>query len=385
MLLVGIGLVSIIALLTAGSASPAPLMKGLGSSASAAEPRELVDRNGTVQVPSFDIPLSRYMSREARKAFIEAHTIRRRLGARNGLPPIADVRKADDKARLPALARMRILYPVIITDRSIANVHTRVVMPKNGVSPNNRHRVLLNLHGGGFFMGENAEAMLESVPVSATAAIKVITVDYRQGPEYRYPAATDDVVAVYRRLLKEYRPTNIGIYGCSAGGILTAEVTAALQKEGLPAPGAIGIFSSGAYGEWYGDPQARGTWGGDSRYWANRLLGHPGISVVYSKVAMPPYTRAYFRGINTTDPQVSPAESLRVLSLFPPTLLLTGTRSYDMSAAVQTHRELIKSGAQAELHVWDGMWHCFFFDPDLPESKEAYSVIAQFFGRHLHK
>ena len=38
---------------------------------------------------------------------------------------------------------------------------------------------------------------------------------------------------------------------------------------------------------------------------------------------------------------------------------------------------------EAELHVRDGMWHAFFMDPDLPESKEAYDAIVKFFARHL--
>lgn len=40
-------------------------------------------------------------------------------------------------------------------------------------------------------------------------------------------------------------------------------------------------------------------------------------------------------------------------------------------------------GVDAELHVWDGMWHAFFIDPDLPESQQAYRVIVSFFAQHL--
>jgi hypothetical protein len=29
------------------------------------------------------------------------------------------------------------------------------------------------------------------------------------------------------------------------------------------------------------------------------------------------------------------------------------------------------------------MWHSFFSDPELPESKAAYAVMARFFNRHL--
>lgn len=61
----------------------------------------------------------------------------------------------------------------------------------------------------------------------------------------------------------------------------------------------------------------------------------------------------------------------------------TATRAAEFSAAVHTDTELVKSGAMSELHVWDGMWHGFFLDPDLPESDEAYQVIVRFFEHWL--
>jgi monoterpene epsilon-lactone hydrolase len=87
---------------------------------------------------------------------------------------------------------------------------------------------------------------LESIPIAGEARIKVISVDYRQAPEARFPAASEDVVSVYRELLKSYAPKNIGIYGCSAGGLLAAETIAWLQKEHLPLPGAVGMLCMGA-------------------------------------------------------------------------------------------------------------------------------------------
>jgi len=38
-----------------------------------------------------------------------------------------------------------------------------------------------------------------------------------RSPQYKFPAATEDVAAVYRELLKSYKPGNIGIYGTSMG------------------------------------------------------------------------------------------------------------------------------------------------------------------------
>ena len=63
--------------------------------------------------------------------------------------------------------------------------------------------------------------------------------------------------------------------------------------------------------------------------------------------------------------------------------MISGTRSFGLSAAVQTHRELVKAGADADLHLWDGQGHCFYYDFSLPESREAFAVIMKFFDQKL--
>ena len=51
--------------------------------------------------------------------------------------------------------------------------------------------------------------------------------------------------------------------------------------------------------------------------------------------------------------------------------------------AMFTHPQLVKQGVDARLHVWEGMFHGFFYNPDVPESQEVYRVVAEFFARSL--
>src|SRR3981081_3512398 len=139
----------------------------------------------------------------------------------------------------------------------MANVGTDIVTPAGGVSAANRGRVLINLHGGAFLWGAHSGALVESIPVASLGKLKVISVDYRQGPEATFPAASEDVAAVYTALLKRHKPQNIGIYGCSAGGILTAQSVAWIAAHGLPKPGAVGTVLA-QLGETWGDPASRG-------------------------------------------------------------------------------------------------------------------------------
>lgn len=209
--------------------------------------------------------------------------------------------------------------------------------------------------------------LVETIPIASLGRIEVITLDYRQGPEHTFPAASEDVEAVYRKLLETHRPGEIGIYGCSAGGILTGEAVARFITDKVPVPGAIGTFCGSLV-----------TISGDSAY-VGPLLNGQGVPVQPLDLAALPY----FHGIDTNDAMVQPGLSPDLLRHFPPTLLITGTRDMAMSSVVQSQTLLTQAGTEAELHVWEGMWHSFFSDPELPESRQAYRTIVAFFERHL--
>jgi len=74
-----------------------------------------------------------------------------------------------------------------------------------------------------------------------------------------------------------------------------------------------------------------------------------------------------------------------VMAKFPPTLIITGTRDMAMSAALYTDEQLTKAGVETQLHVWEGMFHGFFYNPDPPESKDAFNTMIKFFDTHLGK
>jgi epsilon-lactone hydrolase len=201
--------------------------------------RVVVDDDGTVHVPEQAVPISSYLSPEA-KAYVTQHLKDMQhpetLAQDNGVPRFLK----------GYLERQKILYSVDREDTKIAGVHAYVYAPKAGVAEANRSRVLINLHGGGFSGCWPACAELESIPIAALGRIRVISLDYREGPNYKFPAASEDVAAVYKEMLKNHPPESIGIYGCSAGGMLTAMSVAWFQKHNLPRPGAVGIFCAGA-------------------------------------------------------------------------------------------------------------------------------------------
>lgn len=329
-----------------------------------------VQPDGTIAVKELQLPISIQLSPEAREAQREFLL---KPYPMNWKDPVAWRKQLDEEHNKPVLAAWRKLYPVKITEERIGGVVTDVVVPEAGVAENNRNRVLIQLHGGGFMVGARIGAQSESTPIAGIGKVKVVAVDYRMFPEARHPAAIEDVIAVYREILKTYKPENIGMFGCSAGGILTAQVTAALQTQKLPRPGAIGIFCHGA-----------GVLAGDSNYLGNIASGMP-----------PPATQApandakrlgYFAQADLKDPTVSPFEHPDVIGQFPPTLILTGTRDFMMSAAVRSHALLRKANVDAQLYVMEGLGHGAHVSlVGTPEAVDANTEIWKFFDSHLGK
>lgn len=327
------------------------------------------------------IPFSSLASPEARRAWEEIKDRRMPAALRDKFERrekmtteerhafLIELRAWDDETfAIPLAEKQKAAYRVDIVPAMIGGVYSEIFTPASGILPGNSDRVLINLHGGAFQSGARVIGRVESIPIAAVAGIKVISVDYRQAPEFHFPAATEDVVAVYRELLKTYKPGNIGIYGCSAGGTLTAQVTASLIANKMPRPGAIGMFCG------TGEVWAKG----DSSYFWDMMNGAtPGS--IESRMQ----TYEYIRGQDTSNPLLFPMRYPKYLAAFPPALLISGTRSFDMSTIVDAHEKLTTAGVDADLHIWEGVTHAFFYDPSLPESQEAYGVIAKFFAEKL--
>lgn len=212
------------------------------SSAQGSDGAACIDAEGAVQVRELVIPLSTLVSSKFKEFYIDRMA---RVAKLNLSPPAPDEPTAkweefdriQNRWNVELLAQVKELYGVRVEETTIAGVPSAIVTPQAGVAQENRDRILVNLRGGGFnanrglFFGQ-----LESIPVAALGGFKVMTLDYRQAPFHSYPAASEDVEKVYRELLNTHQPEAIGIYGCSAGGLLTAQSVARFAARGLPRP-----------------------------------------------------------------------------------------------------------------------------------------------------
>ena len=256
---------------------------------------------------------------------------------------------------------------VSIRRDTLAGVGVHRLKPA-AVAEANEGRLLLYVHGGAYVFGSGDAGLAEPVLIADRVGIPVLSVDYRMPPDHPFPAALEDVVAVYKALLDCRSPEFIIIGGTSAGGGLALAAVHQFQRLGLPVPGAL----------YAGTPWADLTKTGDTLY-TNEGLDR--ILSTYEGI-LGPAARLYAGERELTDPLLSPVYGN--FAGFPPTMLVTGTRDMFLSDTARTHRKLRAAGATADLLVFEGMSHAgYWISPGTPESLDMYRQLKAFIDRYL--
>ena len=318
-----------------------------------------IDENGVAHVTRI-VPVPQTLSIPSQ------HFLRRREPDQGPPQSLEERRKSTDAYTAKARQDWTALLPNQLVEDKIAGVPVRIVTPE-GMPDSNKDKVLLNLHGGGF--NSDSGSYTESIPMAGYTKIKVVAVLYRLAPENPFPAAVDDSVAVYKELLKTYKPDHIILYGTSAGAILTAEVASKLQQLHLPLPAALGIFSGMGDFAHNGDSIA--------------LYALRGFSGHLDPPADGPHDPYYTGTTDPRDPVLSPIYS--DMHGLPPTLFITSGRDLLLSGTINLHRAYLLAGVDASLVVYDALPHAFWYSTILPESIEANHIMADFFVKHLPK
>ena len=104
--------------------------------------------------------------------------------------------------------------------------------------------MIVYYHGGGWVIANKDvyDGGARALAIGAKAV--VVSADYRQGPEVKFPAAHDDAIAVYEWVCKNAAslkgdPKKIALAGESAGGGLAVATAIAARDKSMPKPLAI--------------------------------------------------------------------------------------------------------------------------------------------------
>src|SRR5919198_1983756 len=334
------------------------LVLAVALAAQAAAPRSL-------EVPARTLPVPEHVS-PAMQAIVGAPL----SSTWNVVPKTTEEWKAlSAPTANPALPALRERFGVTSESIVVNGVQAYMVTPRT-IPPENRNRLLVHVHGGCYVLVCGESATTEAIYMAGFGHFKVLSVDYRRPPEFPYPAALDDAIAVWKGALKMASPASMAIFGTSAGGALTLSMVLRAKQEGLPLPGAIAP----------GTPMSDLTGVGDS-FHTNFMIDNV---LVGSDGRCDAMARLYANGHDLKDPLLSPVYG--DMHGFPPAILTTGTRDLLLSNTVRVHRKLRQAGGDAQLQVVEAQAHAHYMrDASAPETREAFEEIARFLDKHLTK
>lgn len=165
-----------------------------------------------------------------------------RVMAEAKLRPVEEMTPAEAREQMEATARARKAEPLPVSsveERMIpgpaGDIRLRLYRPQAaGPVP-----AIAYYHGGGHVIGSLDTHDFVARNLCAGTGALVASVDYRMGPEHRFPAAVDDSFAALRWVHANAEslgadPGRIGVHGDSAGANLAAVVALLARDAGSP-------------------------------------------------------------------------------------------------------------------------------------------------------
>ncbi len=273
---------------------------------------------------------------------------------------VAEFRASVDRAT----ARMKLPPNVTTKKQTINAIEAEWIIPEKPFEG----KALLYIHGGGFISGSCKTHRMHVAKFAAGCRLNSLVFDYSLAPEHPFPAALDDCVTVYKRLLDDgYKSGDIIVGGESAGGTLTLSLLLALKEQGISLPKAAFSIS----------PVTDLRCSADSfTYNAGNDIAPIGSWDVWTKL----YIGANDATLPLLSPQFGDYEGL------PPLLICVGTHEIHLDDCENVASKAKQQGVDVQLSKWPRMVHAFpLFSPLFPEAKRAMTEICEFVKYHIQQ
>jgi acetyl esterase len=237
------------------------------------------------------------------------------------------------------------------------------------IAANNPRGLYFHIHGGGWSIGapDQNDPLLERI--ADVAGLTCVSVKYRLGPEFPYPAGPDDCEAAALWIVgegtKRFGLSKLVIGGESAGGHLSAVTLLRLRDRHQLSPFSAALLNYGCF-DLGMTPSAR-NWGEEKL-----VLNTPSI-LAFRKSFLPPDT-------DMSNPDVSPLYA--DLRGMPAAIFSVGTRDALIDDSLFMAPRWLASGNAAELAIYPGACHGFLSLPN-KQRNEAVARMSPYMDRYL--
>lgn len=236
------------------------------------------------------------------------------------------------------------------------NIHLRVYTPQK---PLDAYPVILYIHGGGWVIAtiDTYDASASTIAEQADAI--VVSVEYRKGPEHKFPAAHNDAYAAYEWILKNCADikadtSRIALVGESAGGNLAINVAIKARDKKTVQPEAIVAIYPVAQSNMSTESYVKN---------ANARPLNKAMMEWFVKNALPSPATA-------KDPRIDLTKA--DLKRLPPTTIITAEYDPLMSDGELLRDKLKDAGVDVSYELYKGVTHEFFgMHAVVPEARKA--------------
>jgi len=262
--------------------------------------------------------------------------------------PIAALRRAGEQLK------GRVAPGITVSKERIGNVPVTCFTPHP-----DSDRVVLYLHGGGYVFGSAAQDAGIASQLAGLVRGRVFAPNYRLAPEAQYPAAVEDVVAVYEHL-RHTGHDDVVLAGLSSGGGIALSTLLYLRDSGKPIPSRAILFS----------PMVDAS--GTSESWSSNAdtdwtLAEAGLR----------WAKMYAGSRNTSDPGISPVNAK--LEGLPRLLMVVGDAELLRDDSVRLAERGRAAGVDITLHIEPDMVHAFMaFGRDDAPTRRTLDLVARF-------
>lgn len=287
----------------------------------------------------------------------EANLIRAQIFASRR--EISSLSLEESRARLEEISATRLARPAIAFEEVIADgVFCDWVTTPNA----DLETVVILLHGGGYCLGSRNSSRYLAAMISEATMARVLVPEYRLAPEHPFPAALNDVLAVWEWALDQgLQSTHMCIAGESAGGGLAVSTMLELRKYEIPLPRCAVLLSPWIDLECPGDSMK-----------TNAAKDPMNSLEVAEKCA-----KLYAGDESPRNLLLSPVHA--DLKGLPPLLIQVGGDEVFLDDVRRFAAAATTAKVRVQLTEYEGMWHAWQqLAPQLPEAQPALDEMAYF-------